>query len=112
MREALTGLRAWLVQRVSAVYMLFFIVFLLAHFALDPPHSYPAWRQWMLSPSVSIAASVFWAALLVHAWIGVRDVTLDYVRPVALRVLVLALLGLGLIGAGAWVLRILWPGGA
>lgn len=112
MRGAVTGLRAWLLQRVSAVYMLFFIVFLLAHFALDPPHSYPAWREWILSPAVSIATSVFGAALLVHAWVGVRDVTLDYVRPVAVRVLVLAFLGLGLIGAGAWILRILWPGRA
>ena len=31
MRKAVSGLRAWLVQRVSAVYMLFFVTFLLIH---------------------------------------------------------------------------------
>jgi succinate dehydrogenase / fumarate reductase membrane anchor subunit len=106
LKRAITGLRAWLVQRVTAVYMLLFIVFLLAHFLLDPPQSYLAWQAWMLSPAVSIAAFVFCVALLAHMWVGVRDVILDYVKP--LRVVALALLGLGLIGLGAWVIRILW----
>jgi len=48
-RIAATGLRAWLVQRASAVYMLLFIVFFMAHFAADPPHSYHAWHAWMTS---------------------------------------------------------------
>lgn len=108
MKRTFSGLRAWLVQRVTAVYMLFFIVFLLAHFLLDPPRSYLAWRAWMLSPGVSIAVFVFVAALLAHAWVGVRDVILDYIQPITIRVLVLALLGLGLIGLGAWIIRILW----
>lgn len=110
MRRAVTGLRAWLVQRVSAVYMLCFIVFFLGHFLFDRPHSYLAWHDWMLSAGVSIAASVFVAALLAHAWVGVRDVIMDYVHPIAARVFVLALLGLGLTAVGAWTIQILWLG--
>jgi succinate dehydrogenase / fumarate reductase, membrane anchor subunit len=107
-RKAVTGLRAWLLQRASAVYMLAFIVFLLAHFLLDPPRSYAAWHGWMSAPGVSIAACVFFAALLAHAWVGLRDVLMDYVHPAALRVCALALLGFGLSATGAWVLRILF----
>jgi succinate dehydrogenase / fumarate reductase, membrane anchor subunit len=110
LRRSVTGLRAWLVQRVSAVYMLFFIVFLLIHFLVDPPTSYLAWHDWVLSRGVSVAASIFWLALLAHAWVGVRDVVMDYVHPVAVRGLMLALLGLGLTGFGAWVIRLLVPG--
>lgn len=110
MRKAVTGLRAWLVQRMSAVYMLFFIIFLLTHFILDPPKSYPLWRDWMLSPNVSIATSVFFAALLAHTWVGIRDVIMDYVHPIAIRVGALALLALGLAWVGAWAIRILWLG--
>lgn len=110
MRRAVTGLRAWLVQRVSAVFMLFFIVFVLFHFLLDPPRSYEAWRGWMRGPGVSAGAVVFFAALFLHSWVGVRDVVMDYVHPVALRIAVLALLGLGLIAMAAWVARILLPG--
>ena len=90
--------------------MLLFILFLLMHFLFDHPHSYLAWRDWMLSPAVSIAAMVFFAALIAHAWVGLRDVILDYVHPIAVRVFVLALLGLGLTGMGAWVIQILWMG--
>jgi len=108
MRKAVTGLRAWLVQRVSAVYMLLFIVFFLLHFVIDPPHSYPAWHAWMMSPSVSVISGVFFVALLAHAWVGLRDVIMDYIHPVAVRVCVLALLGVGLAATGIWIIQILW----
>jgi succinate dehydrogenase / fumarate reductase, membrane anchor subunit len=107
-RKTFTVLRAWLVQRISAVYMLLFIVFILAHFVVDPPHSYAAWNGWMMSSSVSMATAVFFAALLAHAWVGVRDVIMDYVHPVAFRVWALAFLGIGLTTMGVWVMRILW----
>jgi succinate dehydrogenase / fumarate reductase membrane anchor subunit len=85
--------------------MLFFIVYLLVHFAVDPPHSWPAWNAWMTSSSVSIATAVFFAPLLAHAWVGLRDVILDYVHLVAVRVCVLALLGIGLVAMGVWTIR-------
>ena len=108
MKKTVSGLYAWLVQRVSAVYMLLFILFLLTHFIVDPPRSYVAWHDWMSSPVITVTTSVFVAALLAHAWVGVRDVVMDYVHPIALRVLVLSSLVLYLTGLGAWVARILW----
>jgi succinate dehydrogenase / fumarate reductase membrane anchor subunit len=109
-RKTVTALRAWLVQRVSAVYMLLFILFLLLHFLFDPPHSYLAWHSWMTNPGVSIATFVFFGALLLHAWVGVRDVLMDYVHPLALRVSALAVLGFSLMAIAAWVVRILLMG--
>lgn len=108
MRKNFTGLRAWLVQRITAVYMLLFIVFFLAHFVVDPPHSYQAWHGWMTGSGVSIVTSVFFAALLAHAWVGLRDVILDYIHAMAFRVGLLVLLGFGLTALGVWVMRILW----
>ena len=108
MRRPLGGLTPWLVQRLSAVFMLAFIGFVLANFLVDPPASYEAWRAWMGNPGVSVAALLSFAALLMHAWVGLRDVTLDYVKPLAARVAVLALIATALLGAGAWIFRILW----
>ncbi len=108
MKRVISGLRAWLVQRVTAIYMLLFIVFLLGHFALNPPQSYLVWHAWVLNPLVSIAAFIFFAALLAHMWVGLRDVILDYVNPLAVRFGALVLLGVGLTGLGAWIIRILW----
>ena len=112
MKRPLSGLKAWLVQRLSAVFMLAFIVFVLVHFVLHPPHSYEAWRDWITQPSVSITAILFIAALLTHAWVGLRDVTLDYVNPLAARIAVLSLIALALLAAGAWAIWLLWPGHA
>ena len=108
MRATFTGLRAWLVQRASAVYMLLFIVFFLAHFAVDPPHSYSAWHAWMTSSGVRVITTIFFAALLAHAWVGLRDVLMDYVHAATARVALLGLVGFGLTAAGVWVVRILW----
>jgi len=108
MRKTFTGLRAWLVQRISAVYMLFFILFFLTRCVVDPPHSYPAWHGWMMGRSMSIATAVFFAALLAHEWVGLRDVILDYIHPIVFRVALLMLLGFGLTALGVWVIRIFW----
>ena len=110
MRKSVTGLRAWLVQRVSAVCMLLFIVFVLFHFLFDPPRSYLAWHGWIMSPVVSVAVFLFFAALSMHVWVGIRDVVMDYMRSVALRVATLALLGFSLLTIAAWVVRILLIG--
>jgi len=108
MRCASAGLHAWLVQRVTAVYMLFFIAFLLVHFIADPPQSHAAWHGWIMGSGVHIATTVFFGALLAHAWVGLRDVLMDYVHPIAIRVSLLGLVAGGLTAIGAWVVRILW----
>ncbi len=90
--------------------MLAFLGFVLAHFLVDPPASYEAWRAWVGNPAVSVGTFLFSAALLTHAWVGLRDVTLDYVKPLAVRIAVLALIALALFGAGAWTFQILWLG--
>ena len=82
----LSGLPARLAQRLSAVLMLGFVVFVLAHFLIDPPHSREAWRSWVGNPGVSVAAMVFVAALLTQAWVGLRDVTLDCAASLAARI--------------------------
>ena len=101
------GLRAWILQRLSAVYMAVYLVFFVFHAMADPPRSYDAWHAWMTGPVISITSALFFIAVFVHAWVGVRDVVMDYVKPVALRFSLLVLIGLILLACGLWVLRIL-----
>lgn len=103
----MSGLRAWLIQRASAVYMLGFIVWALARWGLEPPRSYEAWHAWVSGAGTAMATAVFSVALLAHAWVGLRDVLLDYVASLALRVALLALLAAALLAIAAWVLAIL-----
>jgi succinate dehydrogenase / fumarate reductase, membrane anchor subunit len=100
-------MRAWWVQRVSAVCMLLFILFVLAALGLRPKSDYPQWKAWIARPGISLAFLVFMAALLAHMWVGLRDVLLDYARPAAVRNGLLVAVALYLAGIGAWMLFIL-----
>lgn len=102
-----TGLPAWWVQRASALCMLLFILFLLLSFALQPLQVFSQWHAWMARPTTSIAFFVFFAALLGHMWVGLRDVLLDYAKPAGLRHALLAAVALGLLAVGIWLLSIL-----
>lgn len=95
-------------QRASAVYMLLFMLSMLVSFWLHPPRGFAAWRSDLASPAVSITGLIFFAALLSHMWVGLRDVLLDYGKPAGVRHTLLGSVALGLIGLAAWVLWIFW----
>jgi succinate dehydrogenase / fumarate reductase, membrane anchor subunit len=107
-RSRYTGLAAWLVQRVSAVCMLLFLVLVVGTLWLHPRPSYVEWRTWMSGPGVSVVVLVFFAGLLSHMWVGLRDVLLDYARPAGLQRFLIGALGTSLVGTAAWVLWILF----
>jgi succinate dehydrogenase / fumarate reductase membrane anchor subunit len=103
------GLRDWLLQRICAVYLAGFLVYFMAHLVLQPVDSYQQWHDWIRHPLMAIASAGFMVALLLHGWVGMRDVVLDYVHALSLRLVVLSLIGLTFIGCGLWALRILLP---
>jgi succinate dehydrogenase / fumarate reductase, membrane anchor subunit len=105
-RARFTGLRAWQVQRVSAVYMLLFVLFVLGSLGLHVPSDYGRWKAWVARPALSVALLLFFAALLGHMWVGLRDVLLDYARPPGVRHVLLAAVALGLLGLGIWLVWI------
>lgn len=107
LRSRHTGLRAWWVQRASAVGMLLFLLFLLVSLAIHPLTGDLQWRAWVARPTITLAFLFFFAALLSHLWVGLRDVLLDYAKPAGLRNALLALVAFGLVGLGVWVLAIL-----
>ena len=108
----MTGLRAWLVQRVTALYLGLFVIYLAFHFAVDSPTSFEDWVGWMRQPGVSVSWALFFGALLLHAWVGIRDVTLDYVHNTPLRLAVLVLIALLLAAQGFWALHVLFGAGS
>jgi len=107
MSRKASGFRAWLLQRVSAIYLALYLLYLAYHFSINPPADYASWYAWLAQPVTSIFMALFFLSLLLHAWIGVRDIIIDYVHPLAARLLALTAVALLLVGCGFWVLRIL-----
>lgn len=107
MRGVLSGLNAWILQRASAVYLLLFIVAMPLTIINLNINSFTAWQAFILSPLVATSWIVFFVSLLAHAWVGIRDVLVDYVHSFSVRLIILALIAFYLIAMMIWVLRFL-----
>ncbi len=110
LKGILAGQRAWLVQRLSAVYLLAYGLAVTLYIgATGLPTDYTNWRTMLTTPWLWTATALAFVALLFHAWIGIRDVILDYIKPFPLRLLALTLTGLALLACAIWILRLLLP---
>lgn len=107
MSRTASGLKAWAIQRLTAIYIGLFIIYFIGALILSPPADFAAWKAWMGSPLVSVAMLLFVVSTLMHAWIGVRDVLIDYIRPIAIRATVLGVVALSLIAMGLWAAQAL-----
>lgn len=76
----LQGLRPWIMQRISAVYIALSLLYFAIVLLLADSSSASAWLAWVAIPYNNIALGLFLVAVLWHAWIGVRDVVLDYLQ--------------------------------
>ena len=96
----------WLLQRLSATYITLFLVVFVVVWGGEPL-TYELWRAWIAHPLANIAVILFMLALLLHAWVGIRDVVMDYIHSVPLRYVVLVCFGLAFISMGSFILRTL-----
>ncbi|MDH4274717.1 MAG: succinate dehydrogenase, hydrophobic membrane anchor protein, partial [Gammaproteobacteria bacterium] len=99
------GIRPWVVQRVSAVYMGVYIGIIAVLFLSKPIVDFIDWRERLSYPTMNIATLLFVFALLIHAWVGVRDVVMDYVHSAALRFSVLSLAAVYFAAMAVWTVR-------
>ena len=104
------GWRDWLVQRITAVvmalYTLLVLVLLLVHGGLD----YAAWKATFGNELFRLVTFVFMVSLLWHAWVGVRNIAMDYLKPVAVRLTVQVAVIALLVGYAGWTIQVLWGG--
>ena len=102
------GVRDWLVQRATAVLMALFTVVIVVQCLTKGEMSYEKWagifaHQWM-----KVLTFVMIGAILWHAWVGVRDVLMDYVKPLAARLVLQVAAIAWLVGCAGWTLQVLW----
>jgi len=102
------GLRDWLAQRVTAVLMALFTVAIIVQVLLPGELDYYRWagifaHQWM-----KVLTFVTIAAILWHAWVGVRDVLMDYVQNVGARLVLQVAAIVWLVACAGWALQVLW----
>lgn len=102
------GLKDWLVQRVTAVLMAVYLIIFTIIVWVVAPQNYVDWTTIFSYPWMRIASFLFFAALFWHAWVGVRNVLMDYVKPIAVRLTMQILVIISLLAYLVWTAEILW----
>ena len=103
------GFRDWLAQRVTGALMALFTVVVLAQVILTSgPIGYEQWagifaRQWMKFLTFSVII-----ALAFHAWVGMRNIWMDYIKPVGVRLVLHVFSIVWLTGCAGWAVQVLW----
>jgi succinate dehydrogenase / fumarate reductase, membrane anchor subunit len=102
------GWKDWLVQRMTAVVMVLYTLAMLGVLLYNGGIDYALWQALFANGVFRIATLLFGLALLWHAWIGVRDIWMDYIKPTALRLVLEVLTVVVLLAYAAWLAEIVF----
>jgi succinate dehydrogenase / fumarate reductase membrane anchor subunit len=102
------GVGNWLVQRFTALVMAVYTVLAVTYLFWSAPASYADWKALFAGGFFRLATMLFLAALIWHAWIGMRDILLDYLHPYGLRLFAQAAAAVVLAFYLIWSISILW----
>ncbi|SDH81444.1 succinate dehydrogenase subunit D [Pseudomonas panipatensis] len=110
-----SGLFDWMAQRVSAVVLAAYVLFLLGYLIAHPNISYAEWHGLYSHSLMRIFSLLTLVSLSVHAWVGMWTITTDYLTQMALgkvatvvRFLVQAVCGMAMFAFFVWGVQILW----
>lgn len=103
------GLRDWMAQRITAIVMAIYTVILLVAFLTGSNFSYEGWAGLFSHQWFKLATFVTFVSLLYHAWVGMRNIWMDYVtKSVAARLVLQVATLLWLVGCAGWAAQIIW----
>jgi succinate dehydrogenase / fumarate reductase membrane anchor subunit len=102
------GVKDWLAQRVTAVVMVLYTVILLGTFLTAQNFTYEGWAGLFAHQWFKLFSLVTFLGLFYHAWVGLRDIWMDYVKPVGIRLTLQIATVLWLLACAAWAVQILW----
>jgi succinate dehydrogenase / fumarate reductase membrane anchor subunit len=87
-----------------AVYSVLILVVLVR----SSPMKFEGWKGLFAQGWMRVATLLFAASLAWHAWVGMRDILMDYVKPTGLRLFSEILCLLVIASYLAWTIQILW----
>ncbi len=103
------GLRDWLSQRVTAGLMAIFTAIVMAQVLTTTGElGYERWAGIFSAQWMKVLTFIVIISLLYHVWVGMRDIWMDYVQPVSVRLLLQIFSIAWLVGCAGWAIQVLW----
>jgi succinate dehydrogenase / fumarate reductase membrane anchor subunit len=110
-----SGLYDWLIQRVGAVVLTAYTIFLVAYVALNPGLDFAQWSALFSQLWMRIFSLLALISFITHAWIGLWSVLTDYLtnrllgaKATVLRLIAQTVLGIAAVTYLVWGIEILW----
>ncbi len=102
------GMRDWLAQRITAVIMAAYSLIVVVVVTLNSPLKYEGWKALFSQGAMRVATLIFALSLAWHAWVGVRDILMDYIKLDGLRLALQVLTLLLIASYVGWTIQVLW----
>ncbi|HOM15426.1 MAG TPA: succinate dehydrogenase, hydrophobic membrane anchor protein [Rubrivivax sp.] len=102
------GSRDWLSQRVTAALIALFTLVVLVQLLLPGEIGYVKWAGIFAPQWMKFLTLVVVVALGLHAWVGVRDIWMDYVKPAGVRLALQVFTIVWLVGCVGWAVQVIW----
>ncbi len=103
-----SGLRDWLIQRVTAMILALYVIFLAGYILLVPKLTFVVWESLFSHMMMKVATLFALLALIMHAWIGMWTILTDYVKCVCIRLVLEIAIVIALVSYFIWGAIILW----
>lgn len=103
-----SGLYDWLIQRVSAVVLAAYSVFMVLYFLDTPGLTYEQWSALFENTAMRIFSLMALLSLGAHCWIGLWSVSTDYIKPMGYRFAFQMVTGAVMFAYTVWGVQLLW----
>jgi succinate dehydrogenase / fumarate reductase membrane anchor subunit len=102
------GLRDWLSQRITAIVITLYTALFLGIVLWNGGLDYGIWKALFANNAFRVATFLFMTSLLWHARVGVRNILMDYAKPMSVRLALQIVVIAALVAYLGWTIQVLW----
>jgi len=107
-RQRLHGLNGWIWQRITAGIMALYSIIMAVRAGLNAPFTAASWKAFFTPSIFKLLTLLFVLSLLYHAWLGVKEILMDYVHNKKIAAVLEAVVTLAVAGYACWTMVIVW----
>ena len=101
------GLSDWILQRATALVLVLYTLIIIVNLAVVELHDFASWKGIFESVWMKLLSIVAAISLIYHAWVGIRELWMDYIKPVGIKIGLQIFSIFWLLGCGIWIVTIL-----
>ncbi|MBM6550436.1 succinate dehydrogenase, hydrophobic membrane anchor protein [Marinomonas ostreistagni] len=103
-----SGLYDWMMQRISALVLSVYSIFIIGYLVLNPDLTYEQWSGLFETTAMRIFSLLALLSVGIHSWIGLWSVSTDYIKATGVRFFFQSLCGLAMFIYVVWGVQVLW----